>query len=171
MESRIEGEVSEKAIIEGKVVIGEGAKIMENAVIKGPAYIGKGAVIGTGALVRESSIEAGAVVGFSSEVARSIVSSNSKLHHNYVGDSVIGKEVYMGYGAVTANRRIDNKPVRAMVKGKLVEAGRKFGCAIGRGTKVGVNAMIMPGVLIGRNVLVYPGALVKRNVEDGGVAK
>jgi len=168
---RVDGDVSESAVIESKVVIEEGAKVMENAVIKGPAYIGRGAVIGTGALVREACVEEKAVVGFSSEVARSILSRGVKLHHNYVGDSVLGENVRMGYGAVTANRRMDGKPVKAMVNGRKVVAGEKFGCAIGKGTSIGVNAMIMPGVLIGRETKIYPGVVVKENIPDRGCVR
>jgi NDP-sugar pyrophosphorylase family protein len=41
--------VSERAIVEGKVVLGDNVKVFENAVIRGPAYIGANSVIGSNA--------------------------------------------------------------------------------------------------------------------------
>ena len=73
IETRIEGDVAESAVIEGPVIIERGAEVMERAVVKGPAYIGRNAVIGSFSLVRNSDVEENAVVGFCSEVARSIM--------------------------------------------------------------------------------------------------
>ena len=38
--------ISEKATIEGKVIISDNVRVLENAVIRGPAYIGPGSIIG-----------------------------------------------------------------------------------------------------------------------------
>ncbi len=162
------GDVSEKAHIEGEVFVDRGAKVFEGAFVKGPAYIGKGAIVGTGALVRQSSVERGAVVGFGSEVAKSLVGPGSKLHHAYVGDSVLGESVWMGFGCVTANRRLDKKEVSCRIDRRRKGTGRgHFGCAAGRGARFGINSLVMPGILIGRGSVVGPNTVVDRNLPDG----
>jgi len=45
--------ISEKATIEGKVILSDNARVLENAVIRGPAYIGANSIIGNNALVRD----------------------------------------------------------------------------------------------------------------------
>ena len=164
---KVLGEVSEDASIKGDVYVDKGARIMEGAFVSGPAYIGRGAFVGTSALVRQSCVEMGAVVGFGSEVARSLVGTNCALHHSYVGDSVLGRDVWMGFGVITANRRFDKKPVVSIVKGKKRPTGRgHFGCAVGNGARVGIGSMTMPGVLLGENSTVGPGTIVDANLPD-----
>ncbi|TRO61931.1 hypothetical protein E2P64_00135 [Candidatus Bathyarchaeota archaeon] len=162
------GEVSESASITGDVFIDQGARIMEGAFVSGPAYIGRGAVVGTSSLVRQSSVEMGSVIGFGSEVARSLVGPGCALHHSYIGDSVLGKKVWLGFGVVTANRRFDKKEVVARVKNKKCPTGRgHLGCIVGNGTKVGIGSRIMPGILLGKDVTIGPSTCVDSNVPDG----
>jgi len=40
-------QISSHAVIEGKVIIGDNAKVLENAVIRGPAYIGPSTMLVT----------------------------------------------------------------------------------------------------------------------------
>jgi NDP-sugar pyrophosphorylase family protein len=162
------GEVSEQAVVHGDVLVDDGASVMAGAHIYGPAYLGRGAVVGTGSLVRQSCLESGAVAGFGTEVARSLVGPCSKLHHCYVGDSVLARDVWMGFGGVTANRRFDKDEVTVRLGRKQTSTGRgHFGCAVGPGVRMGVKAMLMPGVLVGQGVTVGPGTIVGKNVPDG----
>ena len=151
-------EVADTARLIGNVTLAPRARIMEYAVIRGPAYIGEGALVGNFSLVRESMIEASAVVGSSSEVARSYVGRSSWLHRNYVGDSILGDNVSLGSGAVTGNLRLDEQEISVMRAGTKTPTGRnKFGVAIGQGSRIGINASIAPGTLIGKNCFV-PGS-------------
>lgn len=159
--------VSEKAIIEGKVVIEDGAKIFEGSVIKGPAFIGKNVIVGNNSMIRESMLEEGCVTGFNSDITRSYIGSNSWFHTNYIGDSVIEGNFGMGSGAVLANLRLDDHTIRVMVKSEQIDTGRhKLGLIAGKGSRVGVNASIMPGVKIGSNSLVGPGVTLYEDVKD-----
>jgi len=168
VKSEVHGNVSERAVIEGDVFVDEGASIMPGAYVVGPAYIGRGAFVGTSALVRQSSVEMGAVAGFGSEVTRSLVGPESQIHHSFVGDSVISRNVWLGFGVVTANLRFDKSEIISKVKRTKKNTGRrKFGCAIGCETKVGIGSHIMPGTLIGKKVTVGPGTVVDGNVKDG----
>jgi UDP-N-acetylglucosamine diphosphorylase / glucose-1-phosphate thymidylyltransferase / UDP-N-acetylgalactosamine diphosphorylase / glucosamine-1-phosphate N-acetyltransferase / galactosamine-1-phosphate N-acetyltransferase len=167
LKPKVLGEVSEDASLKGDVFVDKGARVLEGAFVSGPAYIGRGAFVGTSALVRQSCVEMGSVVGFGSEVAKSLVGTNCSLHHSYVGDSVLGKDVWMGFGVITANRRFDKKQVVSTVKGKKCQTCRgHFGCAVGNGARVGIGSLVMPGVLIGGNTTIGPGTIVEENVKD-----
>ncbi len=155
--------VSEKAEISGKVVIEEGARVFEGAVIKGPCYIGKDCIVGGNSLVRESNLEAGCVTGFNTDITRSYIGPNSWFHTNYIGDSVIEGDFGMGSGAVLANLRLDDKTIRVAD----TDTGRfKLGLMVGKGSRVGVNASIMPGVRVGSSALVGPGVILREDVKD-----
>ncbi len=161
-------EIADTAVIEGPVHIGKNTKIMEHAVIKGPVWIGDNCVIGDHTLIRDhTNIEDNCIIGSHAEIARSVLQENVHVHSGFIGDSVIGKNVRIGAGIVTANARLDRKTVKTTVKDKKVDTKRKsFGTAIGSGTKIGVHVSIMPGVLIGRNSVVGPHTIVKKNVPD-----
>jgi bifunctional UDP-N-acetylglucosamine pyrophosphorylase/glucosamine-1-phosphate N-acetyltransferase len=143
-------------------------RVFPGAHVVAPALIGPGCVIGHNALVRGSLVGPGSVVGFGSEVARSYLADEVELHHNYVGDSVFDRGTSMGFGATTANYRIDGRTVPSMVGGERLDSGRmKLGLMLGAGTKIGVNTSTMPGVKIGAGALIGPSIKVVRDVPDG----
>lgn len=157
--------VSEKVVISGPVVIEEGAKIFEGAVVKGPCYIGKNVIVGNNSMVREADLEGGCVTGFNCDITRSYIGPNSWFHTNYIGDSVIEGEFGMGSGAVLANLRLDNHTIR--IGREKIDSGRhKLGLIAGTGSRIGVNASIMPGARVGKNSLVGPGVVLYGDVED-----
>jgi NDP-sugar pyrophosphorylase family protein len=158
--------VSPKAIVEGKVVLGDNVKVFENAVIRGPAYIGANSVIGSNALVRDySHIGSNCVVGFCTEVKHSYIGDSCWFHSNYVGDSVVDDDCSLGAGVVLANFRLDEDNVRVEVGGALVDTGYdKLGAIIGRGCRIGVNASLMPGVRVGPGSCVGPQVYLSEDV-------
>jgi len=157
-------QIAKTAILEGNVVIEDGAKVFDYAIVKN-AWIGKNAVVGNHSLVRDSQISENAVVGGGSEVARSFIGANSWLHRNYLGDSIIAENVSLGSGVVCANLRLDEGDVKVVVNEKKINCGKnKFGCVIGKNSRVGVNTSFMPGVLIGENSLIGSGLVVEKNI-------
>ncbi len=160
-------QIHPSAIIEGPVWISEGVKIFEHAVVKGPCYIGDHCVVGTGSLVREcSNLEAHTMIGAHAEVARSIFQRGCSTHSGYFGDSIFDEAVKIGAGTVTANVRNDRGFIRPWVKGSRVETGlKKLGAIVGRETRIGICAMLMPGVLIGPRCEIGPGSLVRKNLD------
>jgi bifunctional UDP-N-acetylglucosamine pyrophosphorylase/glucosamine-1-phosphate N-acetyltransferase len=155
------------AILEGPVHISKNVKIFEHAVVKGPCYLGEGCVIGTGSLVREyTNLEAGVLIGAHAEVTRSVFQSNCSTHSGYFGDSIFDEGVKVGAGTITANVRVDRGRIRATVKNQRVETGReRLGAIVGRETQLGINTMLMPGVLIGPRCQVGPGTIVSKNLD------
>jgi len=163
--------ISKSAIIEGKVHIGDNTKIYENAVIKGPCYIGESCTIGTHALIRDyTNLESGVLIGAHAEVARCIFQEGCTTHSGFFGDSIFGRNCKLGAGTITANVRVDRSEIKPVVKGKRVETGlRHLGAIVGDNTRIGISAMLMPGVLIGSNCDIGPGTLVKENVESSTI--
>jgi len=165
-------EIADSAVIKGPVIIEEGAKVFDHATVSGPAYIGRGVVIANNALVRESEIGEGSMVGYSSEVARSNLAENVWLHMNYVGDSILCSDVMMGAGAVTGNFRLDGEDVKVEVQGNKISSGiDKFGAVIGSRTKIGINVSMMPGTKIGSGTFVAGGIIIDREIPDGSFVK
>jgi bifunctional UDP-N-acetylglucosamine pyrophosphorylase/glucosamine-1-phosphate N-acetyltransferase len=150
--------ISEKASIEGKVILSDNVKILENAVIRGPAYIGANSIIGNNALVRGySHIGSNSVIGYSTEVKHSYIGDNCWFHSNYIGDSIVDDDCSLGAGTVLANFRLDEENIQIEVGDSLVNTGYgKLGAIVGRGCRIGVNASLMPGVRVGPDSFVGP---------------
>ncbi|MDD5415379.1 MAG: sugar phosphate nucleotidyltransferase [Candidatus Daviesbacteria bacterium] len=157
--------VSEKAIIEGDVMIEDGVKVFEGAVVKGPAYLGKNCIVGNHSMVRQSNLEEGCVTGFNSDITRSYIGANSWFHTNYVGDSILEGDFGMGSGAVLANLRLDDRMI-AVGEARLDTGRHKLGLIAGRGVRIGVNAATMPGVKVGANSLIGPGVILRSDIKE-----
>mgnify|MGYP003879206725 CR=1 FL=1 len=164
-------EISKKAIIQGKVYIGENTKIFEGAIIKGPCYIGKDCIVGNYSLIREYvNLEDKVLIGAYAEIVRSIFQENVHCHSGYFGDSIIGEGCRFGAGTITANVRIDRGEIKPIVKGKKVNSGlTHLGVIIGKNTKTGIHCSFMPGKLIGSNCIIGPRSVVFENVPDNTV--
>jgi UDP-N-acetylglucosamine diphosphorylase / glucose-1-phosphate thymidylyltransferase / UDP-N-acetylgalactosamine diphosphorylase / glucosamine-1-phosphate N-acetyltransferase / galactosamine-1-phosphate N-acetyltransferase len=158
--------ISEKANIEGKVILSDNVKVLENAVIRGPAYIGANSIIGNNALVRDySHIGSNSVIGYSTEVKHSYIGDNCWFHSNYIGDSIVDDDCSLGAGTVLANFRLDEGNIQIEVGDSLVDTGYdKLGAIVGRGCRIGVNASLMPGVRVGPDSFVGPQVCLRQDV-------
>jgi bifunctional UDP-N-acetylglucosamine pyrophosphorylase/glucosamine-1-phosphate N-acetyltransferase len=166
-------QISSRAVINGKVIIGDNARVMENAVIRGPVYIGPRTVIGNSTLVRSySHIGADCVIGFATEIKGSYIGNGSWFHMNYIGDSIVGEQCNFGAGTITANWRFDEKAISVRVNGNLLDTGTdKFGAIIGDNCRTGINVSIMPGVKIGPNSIIGPSVYLTNDVESNTVMR
>lgn len=158
--------VSDRAIIEGKVILGDNVKVLENAVIRGPVYVGANSVIGNNALVRDHShIGSNSVIGYCTEVKHSYIGDNCWFHSNYVGDSIVDDDCSLGAGTVLANFRLDEGNIQIEIGDNLVDTGYdKLGAIIGRGSRIGVNASLMPGVRVGPDSFVGPQVCLREDL-------
>jgi NDP-sugar pyrophosphorylase family protein len=158
--------VSEKASIEGKVILSDNVKVLENAVIRGPVYIGANSIIGNNALVRDySHIGSNSVIGYSTEVKHSYIGDNCWFHSNYIGDSVVDDDCSLGAGTVLANFRLDEGHIQIKVGDSLVDTGYdKLGAIVGQGCRIGVNASLMPGVRVGPYSFVGPQLCLRQDL-------
>ncbi|MFC2013595.1 sugar phosphate nucleotidyltransferase [Chloroflexota bacterium] len=164
--------ISEKAVIEGKVIIEDNVRVFENAVIRGPAYIGPDSVIGNNSLVRDySHIGANCVVGYSTEVKGSYVGDGCWFHMSYIGDAIIGERCSFGAGTILSNFRFDEKNISVIIEGKPVDSGlNKFSAIIGNNSKIGVNVSVLPGVKIGPNSIIGPHVCLTKDLEPDRMA-
>lgn len=167
LKEQINGKIEDNVHIEGKVHISEGAEIREGSYIKGPVYIGKNAEIGPNCYIRPCThLAANTKVGNAVEVKNSVIMEGTKIpHHNYVGDSVIGKDCNFGSGTKVGNLRLDSEGVRVVHRSKKIETDRrKLGVIMGARVKTGINSMINPGTIIWEDSFIGPGALAEGEI-------
>ncbi len=155
------------------IYVGQNCVIDSTAKIIGPVIICDGVRVGFNALIRGSVIiGVGSVIGHSVEIKNSVVLNSSSISHfNYVGDSILGNRVNFGAGSITANLRLDNKPVSIKILGKeKIETGlKKLGSIIGDDAKVGAHVVLNPGTLLAKNTFIYP--LLNISGYNSGVVK
>ncbi|HID24920.1 MAG TPA: glucose-1-phosphate thymidylyltransferase [Thermoplasmata archaeon] len=164
----IEGVVEENVTLRGKVVVGEGSRVMNGSYIEGPVIIGRGCRIGPNCYIRPyTSIGDNCHVGNACEVKNSIIMEGSNIpHQNYVGDSVIGSNCNLGAGTKVANLRFDKKNIRVFLNGKKIDTKRrKLGTIMGDNVQTGINSMINVGTMIGNNVFIGVGVLAQGEIK------
>nr|WP_162097826.1 NDP-sugar synthase [Thermogladius calderae] len=150
-EVRISGKaaVERTAVIEGPVVVEEGAYIDHYAVVKGPAYIGKRSFVGAHSFVRDYvDLEENSRVGSYSEVKFSSIQPFSLMDSKVtVLNSVLGSESIVGIGVTTLNvLPSEETPPRLrehVVRGGVFE--KKMGAVIGYGARVPPYTVLKPG--------------------------
>jgi bifunctional UDP-N-acetylglucosamine pyrophosphorylase/glucosamine-1-phosphate N-acetyltransferase len=150
-----------------KIVLGKNVKIGKYTKIEGPTFIQDNTIVGDYALIRASHIGRQCLIGGYSEVTRSYLSHQVFLHRNYVGDSILDKEVLLGAGACCANFRFDQQPIKSMINGKKISTHmKKLGAIIGEKCKIGVSSILLPGVKIGKKTFIGPGEVIEDDVEE-----
>ncbi|MBI3336666.1 NTP transferase domain-containing protein [Candidatus Peregrinibacteria bacterium] len=153
------------ATVEGNVILEKGVRVFAHASIVGPCFIGKGSIVANNALVRESSVGEECVIGYSTEVARSVLHNTVWTHKNYIGDSIIGENVAFGAGTILGNFRLDEDTVYSLVKGERLSTYRKkMGAVIGNDTRIGIKVGVNPGIKIGGATFVSGGGFVTEDI-------
>ena len=169
IENKSYGEIEDNVQIKGNIYLGKNSIIKSGTYIEGPVWIGENCVIGPNAYLRKGTVLCGNnKVGAASEVKNSILFEGAKApHHNYLGDSVIGRECNLGSGTKIANLRLDKKEISVIHKGKRVNTGRrKLGVIMGDNVATGINSSINSGTIVGNNTKIGPSALVSGTYES-----
>ena len=136
--------------------------------IEGPAMFGKDSVIGPNCYIRSATtVGSKCKVGNAVEIKNCIIMDGTNVGHlSYIGDSVLGANSNLGAGTITANLRHDNGNVKTIVKGELIDSGRrKFGTIIADGVHTGINTSIYPGRKFWPNTSCLPGEIIKKDVK------
>ncbi|MBI5273528.1 MAG: UDP-N-acetylglucosamine diphosphorylase [Chlamydiales bacterium] len=144
---------------ESQILVGQNTVIEPTVFIKGPCIIGNNCEIRHGAYLRGCVILGDhCIVGHSSEIVRSLLLNHAKApHFNYVGDSVIGNNVNLGAGFITANLKLDEKEIYIFDQNKKVSTGlKKFGAIVADNTKIGCNSVSNPGTIFYKNAKLRP---------------
>ena len=164
LRKRYEGTVEPNATIKGEVVIGKGTLIRSGSYIEGPVIIGENCDIGPNCYIRPyTSIGNHVRVGNAVEIKNTIIMENTNVGHlSYVGDSIIGRRCNFGAGTKVANLRHDGKNIKVMIKGRILDSGRrKLGVIMGDDVHTGINTSINTGVVMEKGRFTYPGEIVK----------
>ena len=164
LKGKCEGFVEPNATIKGEVVIGEGTLIRNGSYIEGPVIIGENCDIGPNCFIRPSTAIGNHVrVGNAVEIKNTIIMEKTHVGHlSYVGDSIIGHRCNFGAGTKVANLRHDGKNIKVMIKGKILDSGRrKLGVIMGDDVHTGINTSINIGVIMEKGRFTYPGEIVK----------
>ena len=164
LKGRCEGTVEPNATIKGEVAIGKGTLIRNGSYIEGPVIIGENCDIGPNCFIRPSTaIGNNARVGNAVEIKNTIIMENTHVGHlSYVGDSIIGRRCNFGAGTKVANLRHDGKNIKVMIKGRILDSGRrKLGVIMGDDVHTGINTSINIGVIMEKGKYTCPGEIVK----------
>jgi bifunctional UDP-N-acetylglucosamine pyrophosphorylase / glucosamine-1-phosphate N-acetyltransferase len=165
-------------LLQGDVSIGDNSVIGPNSVITG---IANPVRIGLGVTIINSVVNAGSTVGdhvsvgpFAHlrgdnrignhvrignfvEIKSSTIGEASKVPHlGYVGNAIIGRDVNMAAGSITANY----DPIRKIKSTTTVHDGAKVGC----------NAVLVAPVIIGSNACVAAGSVIDNDVPPDSLA-
>ena len=172
IDEKVHGIIKDNVNISGKMYVGNNSIIKSGTCIEGPVWIGENCVVGPNAYLRGGTVLCGGnKVGASSEIKNSILMQGAKApHHNYVGDSIIGKNSNLGSGTKIANLRLDKKIIDVIHQGKKISTNRKkFGAIIGDNVNTGINASVNSGTILGNNVKVGPNTLVSGTYESQSI--
>ena len=141
--------------VAGDAEIGRDTVIFPNTVIEENVKIGARCKIGPFARIRPGSrIDENVEIGNFVEICRTEIGSGSRVkHHTYLGDAVLGREVNIGAGTITAN----------------YDGEKKHRTLIGDGAFIGVGATLVAPIKIGKKAKVGAGSVVTKNkdVPDG----
>ena len=163
-----EGTVEKGAVLKGNVFVGKNTVVKSGSYIEGPVVVGNNCKIGPNCYIRpHTTIGNNCHVGNACEIKNSIIMDNTNVpHHNYVGNSVIGRDCNLGSGTKIANLRLDKKNITVTLNGNRINTGRrKLGIIMGDNVQTGINSMINTGTFIGNNVFVGPGAMVTGEIQ------
>jgi UDP-N-acetylglucosamine diphosphorylase / glucose-1-phosphate thymidylyltransferase / UDP-N-acetylgalactosamine diphosphorylase / glucosamine-1-phosphate N-acetyltransferase / galactosamine-1-phosphate N-acetyltransferase len=164
--SDVKGEKENNVVIHGNVIIGKGTKILSGTYIEGNVVIGDHCKIGPNCYLRNgTTIGDNCHIGQAVEIKNTIIGDGSKVPHlSYVGDSVIGDEVNLGAGTITANLRHDDANIKSVVREELVDSGRrKLGVIIGDNVHTGINTTLYPGRKLWPGTSTIPGEIVRED--------
>ena len=163
----IRGEVSPAAHIDGILHLGEGSRILPGVYIEGNVVIGRDCKIGPNCYLRGNTVIGDRChIGQAVEIKNSVLGEHTAVGHlSYVGDSVLGNDVNFGAGTIIGNLRHDGKNHRSMIRGVLVDTGRrKFGAIVGDGVHTGIHTAIYPGRKLSAGASTRPGDIVSRDI-------
>jgi UDP-N-acetylglucosamine diphosphorylase / glucose-1-phosphate thymidylyltransferase / UDP-N-acetylgalactosamine diphosphorylase / glucosamine-1-phosphate N-acetyltransferase / galactosamine-1-phosphate N-acetyltransferase len=158
-------------IIQDNIAIHKSATIENNVTIKKPAIIGENCYIGANAYFREGVyLDQSVKIGPGCEIKNSIICSGTAIaHFNYIGNSIIGRNINFEAGSIAANHYNErvNKKISVLYDNKIIETNSdKFGSLVGDNSRIGANAVLSPGTILVKNSIVKRLELVEQVVPE-----
>ena len=163
--SRLIKTLPEEYVIRSGNAIHHTAIVEPGAILKSPYIIGPNCFIASYAYLRGGIwLESDVIIGPACEIKSSLILKGSKAaHFNFIGDSIIGRNVNIEAGAIIANYRNElmDKEIICFSEQKKISTGvDKFGAILGDGCKIGANAVLAPGTLLKPETIVGRLALI-----------
>ena len=139
--------------VEDQVSIHETALVENGVTLKPNTIIGPRCRVKSGSYLRNGVyLVSDVAIGANCEIKQSILFKNSRAAHlNYIGNSLIGKDVNFEAGSILANHfnEREDKNIRVSISGKVVETNVvKFGSLIGDHSRIGANSVLNPGTIL-----------------------
>lgn len=149
---------SRNTYIDSRAVIGPDTSVQPFTVIRGPVTIGRGCRIGPFAHIREEcTIADGVQVGAFVEIVRSQVGPGTIARHlAYLGDSIVGANVTVGAGVITANFDGTTKSASHIDERAFLGCGAVLIAPV----RIGAEATVGAGAVVTKCHDVRPGELV-----------
>lgn len=146
-------------IIENNIAIHKSAIIESNVTIKSPAIISANCYIGANAYFREGVyLDNSVKIGPGCEIKSSIICSETAIaHFNYIGNSIVGRNINFEAGSIAANHYNERaiKKISVLYNSEIIVTNSdKFGSLIGDNSRVGANAVLSPGTILLKNSVV-----------------
>ncbi len=147
-------------VLRGRTVVRQDAEVGPHAVVA-DSEVGPGALVGPFCYLRPGTVLAeGAKAGTFVEMKNSSIGRGTKVPHlSYVGDADVGEGTNVAAGAITANYR--------------AELGGKFRTKIGDNVHTGSHNVFVPPVEIGDHSWIAAGSTITEDVPPGalGIAR
>lgn len=156
-------------VIENNIAIHKSATIENNVTIKSPAIIGENCHVGANAYFREGVyLDKSVKIGPGCEIKNSIICSETAVaHFNYIGNSIIGRNINFEAGSIAANHYNERavKKISVLYNSEINETNSdKFGSLIGDNSRIGANAVLSPGTILTKNSIVKRLELIEQVV-------
>jgi len=153
-------------IVDG-VAIHKTAVVEHGAVLKSLVIVGPDCVVGANAYFREGVyLDQSVKIGPGCEIKNSIICSGTAIaHFNYIGNSIIGRNVNFEAGSIAANHYNEraSKRIFILYQSEVIDTGvEKFGSLVGDNSKIGANAVLSPGTILEKNTIVKRLELVEQ---------
>jgi bifunctional N-acetylglucosamine-1-phosphate-uridyltransferase/glucosamine-1-phosphate-acetyltransferase GlmU-like protein len=78
-------------------------------------------------------------------------------HFNYIGNSIVGRNVNFEAGSICANHFNERQDKRILIKhnNEMLDCKtEKFGYLVGDNSRIGANAVLSPGTILEKNSIV-----------------
>jgi len=145
--------------IQDGIAIHKTAVIESGVILKQPAIVGENCFVGANAYFREGVyLDKSVKIGPGCEIKNSIICSGTAIaHFNYVGNSIVGRNVNFEAGSIAANHYNERevKNISVLYKEHVIDTkSDKFGSLIGDDSRIGANAVLSPGTILEKKSIV-----------------
>ena len=145
--------------IENGIAVHKTAILEHGITLKSPTIIMDKCHVGANAYFREGVfLDSSVKIGPCSEIKSSIIFSDTSIAHlNYIGNSIIGRNVNFEAGSIAANHFNERKDkrIRILFNSQIIDTGtEKFGALVGDNSRIGANGVLSPGTILKKNSIV-----------------